>query len=45
VVSVSGGSFKQLEEDAYLITAEEKNVEIRLASTLSALVDMEGKDR
>ena len=45
VVSVSGGGFKQLEEDAYLITTEEKNVEIKLASTLSALVDMEGKNR
>ena len=45
LISVSGGSFEKLEDDAYLISAEQTQVEIRLASALSSLLDMEGRNR
>ena len=43
--SVSGGKFTKIEENAYLITTERNKCEIKLSSTLSALVDMEGSNR
>lgn len=45
VISVSGGSSVQLENNAYLIAADRKQVEIRLAPALTALGDMEGRNR
>ena len=45
VVSVSGGDYKRMEEDAYLISAVQDELEIRLESTLSSLVDMKGSNR
>lgn len=45
VTSVSGGEFKEIEEDAYLISAKRDNTVIRLSSTLSTLIDMEGSNR
>ena len=43
--SISGGKFKQIEENAYLISTEREKTEIKLSSSLSALVDMEGSNR
>ena len=45
VDSVSGGKFKKIEENAYLISAEQEKMEIKLTSSLSTLVDMEGSNR
>ncbi len=45
VISVSGGSSVQLEDNAYLIAADRNQVEIRLAPALTALGDMEGRNR
>lgn len=45
IESVSGGEFKEIEENAYLISAEEEKLEITLSRTLSAFVDMEGSNR
>ncbi|MBQ7161391.1 MAG: DUF2194 domain-containing protein [Clostridia bacterium] len=44
VQSVSGGSFKRIEKDAYLITAESEKVEIELSSSLEKIVDMKEVD-
>ena len=45
VVSVSGGEFKKMEEDAYLISAVQDKLEIRLTSTLAGLVELKGSNR
>ncbi len=45
VAAVRGGRAEKLETGAYLIAAEEREVEIRLASVLAATVDMEGRNR
>lgn len=45
IVSVSGGDFTKMEDGVFLISAVQSSVEIRLASTLSALVNMEGRNR
>ena len=45
IESMTGGTFTEIEENAYLITAGEKRIELRLSSSLSALVNMEGDSR
>jgi hypothetical protein len=45
IESMAGGTFEKIEENAYLIAAEEKRIELKLSSSLSALVNMEGSSR
>lgn len=45
VESVEGGTFVELEKNAYLISAGGETLRVHLASTLSALVNMEGSNR
>ena len=45
IESIDGGSYVPLEENAYLISAGQETLELRLASSLSALVNMEGRNR
>ena len=44
IVSVSGGSFKKIEKDAYLVTAEGEYTEIELTSSLALITDMKEAD-
>ena len=45
ITSLSGGTYKEMEEGAYLISAEQDKLAIKLTSSLSTLVDMEGSNR
>ena len=44
IVSVTGGSYKKIETDAYLITAEPGDTEIELTSSLALITDMKEAD-
>ena len=43
--SMVGGSFEEIERNAYLISADQEKIELHLSSSLSDLVHMEGKVR
>ena len=45
IESVSGGAYELLEENAYLISAQREKTEIRLTSSHSSFVVMEGSNR
>ena len=42
ITAITGGSFKKIERDAYLITVESGDAEIELTSSLALIVDMKG---